>query len=177
MKKLKFRYQLGAFLMFAIYGGLFFLLFSRFFYIQSTGELHGHNLQAEAADKYARETVLAAERGRILDRNENIIAEDTLSYRLIAVVSDKATTDEENPRHVIDAREAARILAQYISWDEDKIYQQLTKEGDPYQVEFGAAGRNITHEVKEAIEEHKIPGIILQVIKNDTIRMAPLRHT
>lgn len=160
MKKLKFRYQLGAFLMFAIYGGLFFLLFSRFFYIQSTGELHGHNLQAEAADKYARETVLAAERGRILDRNENIIAEDTLSYRLIAVVSDEATSNPDDPRHVIDAREAAQILAQYINWDEDKIYQQLTKKGDPYQVEFGSAGRNITHEVKEAIEKHKIPGII-----------------
>lgn len=160
MKKLKFRYQLGAFLMFAIYGGLFFLLFSRFFYIQSTGEVNGHNLQAEAADKYARETVLAAERGRILDRNENIIAEDTLSYRLIAVVSEKATTDEESPRHVIDARETARILAQYIDWDEEKIYQQLTKEGDPYQVEFGSAGRSLSHEVKEAIEAHDLPGII-----------------
>ncbi|MGM9943754.1 MAG: penicillin-binding protein [Lysinibacillus sp.] len=146
--------------MFAIYGGLFFLLFGRFFYIQSTGELHGYNLQAEAANKYARETVLAAERGRILDRNENIIAEDTLSYRLIAVVSEKATSNPDDPRHVIDARETARILAEYISWDEEKIYQQLTKEGDPYQVEFGAAGRNISHEVKEAIDAHKIPGII-----------------
>ena len=114
--------------MFLIYGGLFFLLFGRFFYIQSTGELHGYNLQAEAADKYAREAVLAAERGRILDRNENIIAEDTLSYRLIAVVSEKATSNPDDPRHVIDARETARILAQYISWDEEKIYQQLTKK-------------------------------------------------
>ena len=153
MKKLKFRYQLGAFLMFVIYGGLFFLLFARFFYIQTTGEVHGYNLQAEAANKYARETVLAAERGRILDRNENIIAEDTLSYSLIAVVSEKATSDPEDPRHVIDARKTARILAQYINkdgksgWDEEKIYQQLTKKGDPYQVEFGAAGRNISHEV------------------------------
>ena len=160
MKKLKFRYQLGAFLMFVIYGGLFFLLFIRFFYIQSTGEVYGYNLQAEAANKYARETVLAAERGRILDRNENIIAEDTLSYRLIAVVSEKATTDPDDLRHVVDARETARVIAQYISWDEEKIYEQLTKKGDPYQVEFGAAGRSISHEVKEAIESHKLPGII-----------------
>ena len=162
MKKLKFRYQLGAFLMFVIYGGLFFLLFGRFFYIQSTGELHGYNLQAEAANKYARETVLAAERGRILDRNENIIAEDTLSYRLIAVVRESATTDPDDPRHVVDARKTARILAQYISWDEEKIYQQLTNKGDkdPYQVEFGSAGRSISHEVKEAIDAHDLPGII-----------------
>ncbi|MFF5993217.1 penicillin-binding protein [Lysinibacillus sp. KU-BSD001] len=148
--------------MFCIYGGLFFLLFCRFFYIQSTGEVLGHNLQAEAANKYARETILTAERGRILDRNDNVIAEDTLSYRLIAVVRESATTDPENPRHVVDARETARILKQYIGWDEEKIYAQLTKDGDPppYQVEFGSAGRNISHDVKEAIEEHRLPGII-----------------
>ena len=126
-------------------------------------KLHGYNLQAEAANKYARETVLAAERGRILDRNGNIIAEDTLSYRLIAVVSRKLLQlIQKTPRHVVDARKTAKILAQYISWDEEKIYQQLTKKGDqdPYQVEFGSAGRSISHEVKEAIDAHDLPGII-----------------
>lgn len=146
--------------MFGIFGGLFLLLFGRFFYIQTHGELHGYNLQAEAADRYARETLLAANRGRILDRTGNVIAEDTQSYRLIAVVRESVTTDEKNPRHVVDPRETARILAQYISWEEDKIYAQLTLDTDPYQVEFGAAGQNITHEIKEAIEAHKLPGIL-----------------
>ncbi len=156
--------------MFLLYGGLFFLLFWRFFYIQSTGEVHGYNLQAEAANKYSRETVLSANRGRILDRNENVIAEDTMSYRLVAVVRESATENPKKPRHVVDARETARVLAQYISWDEEKIYEQLTSKKDKYQVEFGAAGRSLSHEVKEAIEEHDLPGI---VFVNDKKRYYP----
>ncbi|WP_413365337.1 penicillin-binding protein [Lysinibacillus sp. 3P01SB] len=156
--------------MFLLYGGLFFLLFWRFFYIQSSGEMHGYNLQAEAANKYSRETVLSANRGRILDRSENVIAEDTMSYRLVAIVRESATENPKNPRHVVDARETARVLAQYINWDEEKIYEQLTSKKDRYQVEFGAAGRSLSHEVKEAIEEHELPGI---VFVNDKKRYYP----
>ncbi len=146
--------------MFVLFGGLLLLLFCRFFFIQSNGEVHGHNLQAEAASKYARETLLAADRGRILDRNGNVVAEDTQSYRLIAVLRESATVKKSDPRHVVDPRETARVLAQYINWEEDKIYEQLTPDKDLYQVEFGAAGRNISHEVKELIEKHELPGII-----------------
>ena len=156
--------------MFLIYGGLFLLLFWRFFYIQSNGEVHGYNLQAEAADKYSRETVMTANRGRILDRNNNVIAEDTLSYRLIAIVRESVTEDPENPRHVVDARETARILSEYIDLDEEKIYERLTPEKDLYQVEFGAAGRSLSHEVKEAIEAHDLPGI---TFVNDKKRYYP----
>lgn len=156
--------------MFLLYGGLFFLLFWRFFYIQSSGEMHGYNLQAEAANKYSRETVLSANRGRILDRSENVIAEDTMSYRLVAIVRESATENPKKPRHVVDARETARVLAQYINWDEEKIYEQLTSKKDRYQVEFGAAGRSLSHEVKEAIEEHELPGI---VFVNDKKRYYP----
>lgn len=156
--------------MFLLYGGLFFLLFWRFFYIQSNGELHGYNLQAQAADKYARQTVLSADRGRILDRNENIIAEDTLSYRLVAIVRESVTKNPKKPRHVVDARETARILAQYIDWDEEKIYKRLTEKKEKYQVEFGSAGRSLSHEVKEAIEKHELPGIIFV---NDKKRYYP----
>ncbi len=146
------------------------LLFWRFFYIQSNGEVHGYNLQAEAANKYSRETVMSANRGRILDRNDNVIAEDTLSYRLIAIVRESVTVDPENPRHVVDARETARILSEYIDLDEEKIYERLTPEKDLYQVEFGAAGRSLSHEVKEAIEAHDLPGI---TFVNDKKRYYP----
>ena len=40
MKK-KFRFQWGAFLMFLVYGGLFFLLFGRIVFIQVTGQAEG----------------------------------------------------------------------------------------------------------------------------------------
>lgn len=163
MKKKKFRFQWGAFLMFIFYGGLFFALFLRILYIQATGQVEGEELKARAAALYQKEAVLTAERGKILDRNGNIIAEDTLSYRLIAVVNPAATTNKEKPQHVVDPEETAKVLAKYIAMDESEIYKILTKRRPDgryyYQVEFGAAGRGISHEVKTKIENEKLPGI------------------
>ncbi|MFC7685512.1 penicillin-binding protein [Ureibacillus sp. GCM10028918] len=150
--------------MLVIYGGLFFALFIRIFYIQSTGEVKGQQLEARAAALYGKEAVLSAERGKILDRNGGVIAEDTLSYRLIAVVNPEATTDKDEPRHVQNPEETAKVLAKYISMEESEIYSILTKKlsdgRTPYQVEFGVAGRSISHETMTAIKEEGLDGII-----------------
>lgn len=165
MKKKKFRFQWGAFLLLVFYGGLFLLLFARIISIQLTGEVEGQVLAAKAAALYEKESIITANRGKILDANGNTIAEDTLSYRLIAVISEEATTNPKKPRHVIDPKETAEILAQYIQMDEDKIYERLSSnEGLPvdeqkYQVEFGVAGRGISHQVMSEIEKLKLPGI------------------
>lgn len=147
--------------MLIIYGGLFFALFIRIFYIQATGTVEGVELEAKAASLYQKEQVLTAERGKILDRNGEVIAEDTLSYRLYAIISEKATTNENNPRHVIDPQNTAQILSEYIPMSEEKIYELLTKAKNEkrYQVEFGLAGRNISYEQKKKIEAEKLPGI------------------
>ena len=166
MKKKKFRFQWGAFLLLVIYGGLFFVLFLRIVSIQLTGEVEGQTLAAKAAAMYEKETVITASRGKIIDVKGNTIAEDTLSYRLIAVISDKATTNSKKPRHVVDLRKTAKKLAQYIPMDEDVIYERLSvNENLPddqqrYQVEFGSAGRGISHQVMTEIEKLKLPGII-----------------
>ncbi|NLY80901.1 MAG: penicillin-binding protein, partial [Lysinibacillus sp.] len=102
MKKKRFRFQWGAFLMLLLYGGLFFALFVRITYIQATGQVEGQELKARAAALYQMEAVITAERGKILDRNGSIIAEDTLSYRLIAIVNPAATTNPNQPQHVVD---------------------------------------------------------------------------
>lgn len=174
MKKKRFRFQWGAFLLLIFYGGLFFLLFSRMFMLQATGEVEGQELAARAAAKYSKESAITASRGKIYDTNGQVIAEDTLSYRIIAVVNEKATTDAKKPRHVVDAEKTAKILADYIPMDEEKIYKQLTRvnnEGEkPYQVEFGSAGRGISHEIMSKIKAEKLPGILFV---NDLKRYYP----
>lgn len=45
---------------------------------------------------------LEAKRGSILDRNGNVIAEDTSVYKLIAIMSKKMTVDPKHPMHVVD---------------------------------------------------------------------------
>lgn len=144
--------------MFFFYGGLFFLLLIRMISIQATGEAEGQALAALAAAKYEREQIINASRGKILDQHGDVIAEDTLSYRLIAVLSPKATADAKNPKHVNDVEETASVLAEYIPLSKDEIVKRLSKE-DSYQVEFGSAGRDISHEVMTKIAEHKLPGI------------------
>lgn len=76
--------------------------------LQATGEAEGQELAARAAAKYSKESAITANRGKIYDRTGQVIAEDTLSYRLIAVVNEKATTDKKNPRHVVDPEKKQR---------------------------------------------------------------------
>lgn len=163
MKK-KFRFQWGAFLMFIVYGGLFFLLFGRIVFIQVTGEAEGKVLASLAENKYARESILTADRGKIIDRNDEVIASDTLSYRLVAVL-DEDLSDSNITRHVDDPDKAAEVLAKYLPIEKEELVEKLTrseeqiKDKKKKQVEFGSAGRNISHETVLAIREEKLPGI------------------
>ena len=163
MKK-KFRFQWGAFLMFIVYGGLFFLLFGRLIFIQVTGEAEGKVLASLAENKYARESVLTADRGKIIDRNGELIASDTLSYRLVAVLDEKLSSSKVT-RHVDNPEKTAEVLAKYLPLEKEELVDRLTrseeqiKEGQKKQVEFGSAGRNISHETVLAIREENVPGI------------------
>ena len=162
--KRKFRFQWGAFLMFLIYGGLFFLLFSRVLYIQITGQAEGRVMAAMAEAKYARESVLKAERGAIVDRNGELIASDTLSYKLVAVLDEGASNGSKKPLHVIDYEKTAETLAEFIPMEKEAILSTMkakTPDGkDRYQVEFGKAGRDLSHETVLALKEKKLPGLL-----------------
>jgi penicillin-binding protein 2B len=160
MKK-KFRFQWGAFLMFLVYGGLFFLLFGRILFIQVTGQAEGKVMASLAESKYARESILKADRGIIVDRKGELIASDTLSYRLIAVLSKGASKGSKKPLHVIDYEKTAEVLAEYIPLEKDEILSRLKEaKKDKYQVEFGTAGRDISNETVLAIKKKELPGIL-----------------
>ena len=122
------------------------------------GTVRGHNLSDLADRKYKIDSSLQPNRGKIFDRNGNILADNIESYKLVAVVSDKATEDETNPRHVVDIDKTANELAKFIKLDKEKIKNILGKQG-VYQVEFGTAGKDISVEDKKKIEESKLPGI------------------
>ena len=158
--------------MLLVYGGLFFLLFGRILFIQATGQAEGKTMASLAEAKYAREAILKADRGEILDRNGETIASDTLSYRLIAVLSEKATVGSKVPRHVKDYEKTAAVLAQYIPLEKEQILSNLTnaRDAERYQVEFGKAGRDISHETVQAIREKELPGILFV---EDTKRFYP----
>ena len=148
--------------MFLLYGGLFFLLLSRFVFIQYTGTAEGQELSTKAENKYSREQTLQASRGKIIDRNGEVIAQDTLSYKMIAVISPNASTNSGIQRHVSDPTNTAKILAKYVDMTEQEIISLLEKsiKAEKYQVEFGKAGRDISNKLMEDIKSEELPGII-----------------
>lgn len=170
MNKKQPNINVGAAILFIIFGLLFFVLLFRFISIQVTGEAGGQALAAKAKQLYEGQNVIEAKRGTIYDRNGEVIAEDASAYTLVAVLSDKMTTDEEHPRHVVDPEKTAKELAAFIDMEESEIYERLTVGGDPFQVEFGNAGRNLSIQTKKEIEDLKLPGIIFQ---QDTNRFYP----
>ncbi|WP_052728413.1 penicillin-binding protein [Domibacillus tundrae] len=151
--------KIGAAILYIGFALLFFILFSRVLYIQATGKADGHELKNEALEKYMRTDVLEASRGTIYDTNGEIIAEDATSFTIAAILDDSVTTNPESPNHVTDPEKTAKVLAKYIDMDEADILARLKKDGDPFQVEFGKAGRGLSNSVKLQIEEENLPGI------------------
>ncbi|MEH7075056.1 penicillin-binding protein [Neobacillus drentensis] len=151
----------GATILFVIFGLLFFVLIFRYFSIQITGEVDGQPLAAKAQEKYSREGNLAALRGDILDRNGEVIAEDTNAYKLIAILDKKMTTNPKKPQHVKNPAKTAKELAKYLDMDELDIYNILSKgiKNHKFQVEFGKAGTDINHQKMKNIDDLKLPGI------------------
>ncbi|MGX7111790.1 penicillin-binding transpeptidase domain-containing protein [Gemella cuniculi] len=146
---------------------VFFIIFVFFFVwilvinigqMMLIGTVRGQNLSELADKKYKIDSSLQPNRGKIYDRNGNILADNIESYKLVAVVSEKATEDDEHPRHVKDVDKTAEELSKFIKLDKSKIKEILQKQG-VYQVEFGTAGKDISVEVKKKIEELNLPGI------------------
>jgi len=158
----------GAAGLFALFGLLFFILLFRYFSIQITGEVGSQPLAAKAQQKYSRTGNLEGARGIIYDAKGEVISEDTTAYTLIAILDKKMTTSPKKPNHVTNPEKTARELAKFIDMEESEIYSILTK--DQFQVEFGKAGRDISHQIKKEIEELKLPGI---TFKRDSKRFYP----
>lgn len=152
--------------MFVVYGGLFFILFGRILYIQLTGQVDGRELAKIAARQYEKHSVLQADRGAILDRNDEPIASDTLSYKVVAVLSEEASSKNSKKKyHVEDYEATAAVLAKYLPMEEQEILDRMrnAKEGT-WQIEFGRAGRDLTREtvlkMDEELEQKGLTGIL-----------------
>lgn len=152
----------GVAILFVLFCLLFLIILFRFISIQTTGEVLGIDLAARAQSLYQKEKVIEAKRGTIYTRKGDVIAEDTYSYKLVAILNKKVTSNKKKPRHVVDPELTAKKLAKLIDLEESEIYRILTKKtkkGVPFQVEFGKAGRDISLQTKKDIEELKLPGV------------------
>src|SRR5699024_3829636 len=100
-----------------------------------------------------RSSITQARRGTIFDSKDQPIAMDTTSYSLFAILRN---ADEEVI--VKDYDLTAKVLSENIDLTRDQVLT-LLRNPDANQIEFGEAGRNLSKEVKEKIEEANLPGV------------------
>ncbi|MBN2877657.1 MAG: penicillin-binding protein, partial [Bacilli bacterium] len=100
---------------------------------------------------------LIAKRGLIIDRNDEIIAQDRETYTLYAIVSSTRPSYKDKPAYVVDKEVTAEVLANVLAAPYDYILERLVSAS--YQTEFGLYGSNLSLSQKNAIEELDLNGI------------------
>ena len=143
---------------------VFFFSFIMFIFIIAKGfmlclvdNIDGTNIKEFAKTRNIKKVTLVANRGSILDKNGNVLAETVFSYTVTAYLKEKKGEDKNNPQHVVDKQKTAEALSPIINMSVEDILKLLNK--DSTQVELGPGGRGITELVKEQIEALKLPGI------------------
>lgn len=108
-----------------------------------------------------KEEIIMPSRGTIYDVNGNILANDIISYTLIAYLSETRVDAKGNKNYVEDIDYTSDKLAEVLGGDASEIKDILVrgKENGKYQVEFGSIGKGLTELVKEDIDELSLQGI------------------
>lgn len=131
----------------------------RFSFVATVGEVDSNNLAKQRQKQYQTDTVLQAKRGAILDKTGNVIAEDSNTYTIFAILDKQSKDSNNKPDYVVDKAKTAKILSRYLAMSEAKILARLTPGKNMYQVEFGTPGTKLSLAIKKQIDAEKLPGI------------------
>ena len=137
---------------------LFCVMIGRIIQLGTSSEVDGVNLKKLASKRTTKTDVISAQRGSIYASNGDALAQNVASYKLIAYLDSKRTTNEKNPQHVVDKEDTASKLAPILGMEKEEILGYLNKEG-VYQTEFGSKGKGLNEITKNKIEELDLPGI------------------
>ena len=137
---------------------LFCLMIGRVIQLGLSTEIDGINLKQLASRRITRTDVEEAKRGSIYSSNGDVLAQNVSSYKLIAYLDAKRTTNEKKPQHVVNKEETAEKLAPILGMEKDEVLKFLNKEG-VYQTEFGTKGKGLNELVKKQIEDLNLPGL------------------
>ena len=139
---------------------VFFILLINVFYI-AIFKIHFNsktNIEEYSTNVGLYTDVLVAKRGTIYDSKKNILAEDVVTYKIIANLDKKRFNINGDPAHVADPLKTAKELATILNEDEETLYNYLNQD-NVIQVELGIAGKNLSWQIKEEIEKLNLPGI------------------
>lgn len=137
---------------------LFCVMIWRVIQLGTSSEIDGVNLKDLASKRTTRTDTISAQRGTIYSADGDALAQNVASYKLIAYLDPKRTTNPKRPQHVIDKEGTADALAPILGMERDEILKFLNKE-NVYQTEFGTKGKGLNEITKNQIEDLELPGI------------------
>jgi len=140
-----------VFIFIAIY---FLIMFGRLAYVQL---IESDEILAKAEELWSRDIPLTAERGKILDRNGEVLVDNELAPSLVVI-----------PRQIEDAERVANELSEIINISKDKMLGHLTKNVSVEIVH--PEGRKLSSEQQEKIRLMNEPGLYLA---EDSVRHYP----
>lgn len=123
----------------------FILIIFRVIFVQTVTYKKLYNL---ADDLWSRELPITAERGRILDRNGNVLADNITSTTLYVI-----------PSQIKDYEETARIISETINANYDDIYKHITKSVSIERIH--PEGRRLKSDIADKITSYNLPGVYL----------------
>lgn len=124
---------------------LFFALIVRLAYVQLW---MGPELSRSAEDSWRRNIPFAPKRGEVWDRNGVRLTYNISSPSVMVI-----------PAQVKDAKMTAKQLALALQVSEDEVYSKITQRQSIVRIQPG--GRKITEEKAKAVNELKLPGIVV----------------
>ena len=118
------------------------------------------SLKNSAEDLWNRSFPIKAERGKILDCNNQVLADNEPTLSIFAV-----------PNQIKNKEETANVLSQYIDMSSKKIYERINKKAS--SVTFHPEGKKINYEISNKINSLNLDGIYLI---QDTLRTYPYKE-
>lgn len=143
---------LGMALTFTVVGANVFIVSVFGYHLNS-----GTNIGNEIKGIHKVDQKLLAERGRILDRNGVVLAQDVIAYTLSANIDTERVAANGDIAHINDKEAAAEIIGGIIGQDPATTLAHLNT--DAKQVEFGYEGKYITSSMKAQLEESGLKGL------------------
>ena len=137
---------------------LFGLMIFRLIVLSVSSEIDDTNLKELASKRTTKTTTIKAKRGTIYSANGDVLAQNIASYKFIAYLDSKRTTDKNNPQHVVDKEKTAELLAPILNMEKDEILKYLNKK-NVYQTEFGSHGKDLNELQKQQINDLNLPGL------------------
>lgn len=93
-----------------------------------------------------------ASRGNIYDNSGAVVAQDVKTYDIICYLDKDRLSSSDEVAYVDNPLFTAQALSPILGIEPADIYDILTSNPDLYQVELGAAGRNLSEDQKNQIE-------------------------